>query len=229
MDLYSQKSPALAQKLIITLIELMLIALSAWIMFGGGEKIVAALLGYQPAVEPPTRRWIVLAFNIIVLLRMAFMMFYLMKRSIPWSEAFTVPFAFALYFVGYAVLVLPSQSALGTLDWFAIALFVLGSCLNTGSELGRHFFKLDAANTGKLYTKGLFAYAMHINFFGDILWVTAYALVTQNPWSIPIPIFISLFFAFGNVPMLDKHLAEHYGAPFTDYAARTKKLFPFIW
>ena len=229
MDLYSQKGPALAQKVTITLIELLLIALSAWIMFGGGEALVAGLIGFTPATVPPARRWIMLTFNGVVLVRMAFMMFYLMKRTIPWSETFTVPFAFAVYYVGFALLVLPSHAPLGPLDWFAAVLFLVGSCLNTGSELRRHFFKRDPANKGQLYTSGLFACSMHINFFGDILWVAAYALVTQNPWSAMIPVAITVFFAFGNVPMLDKHLADHYGAQFSDYAARTRKLIPFVW
>jgi protein-S-isoprenylcysteine O-methyltransferase Ste14 len=229
MDLYSEKGPASAQKVTITLVELVLIVVSAWVMFGGGEALVARLFGFAPATEPPARRFIIVAFNVIVLIRMAFMMFYLMKRAIPWSEAFTVPLAFAIYYVGYGLLVLPSRAPLGALDWFGIALFFFGSYLNTGGELGRHFFKSDPKNKGKLYTGGLFAYSMHINFFGDILWVTGYALITQNPWSALIPIAISLFFAFGNVPLLDKHLAKHYGEQFTKYAAHTKKLIPFVW
>ncbi|MEO9168871.1 MAG: DUF1295 domain-containing protein [Aestuariivirga sp.] len=229
MDIYSQKGPALAQKLTLTFMELLLIAFSAWIMFGAGENFIAHIFGFQPAAALPMRRWIIFAFNVIVLLRMAFMMFVLMKRTIPWSEALSVPFAFAIYYVGYALLVLPSRAELGALDYFAIALFVFGSYLNTGGELGRYFFKRDPANKGKLYTTGLFSYAMHINFFGDILWVSAYALITQNWWSVPIPIAIAAMFAFANVPMLDKHLAQHYGAQFSAYAARTKKLVPFIW
>jgi protein-S-isoprenylcysteine O-methyltransferase Ste14 len=229
MDMYSQKGPALAQKLTITVLELVLIGVSAWIMFAGGEKLVADLFGFQPATTLPTRRLVILAFNVVVLFRIAFMMFFLMKRTIPWSEAVSVPFAFAIYYVGFALLVLPFQAKLGLTDWFAIALFLFGSYLNTAGELGRYFFKRDPANKGKLYTKGLFSYAMHINFFGDILWVTAYALMAQNPWGALIPIAIALFFAFGNIPMLDKHLAEHYGAQFSAYAARTKKLVPFIW
>lgn len=229
MDLYAQKGPATAQKLVITGLELLLIALSAWIMFSAGERYVADLFGFTPAAEPPARRYVILAFNIVVLIRMAFMMFYLMKRTIPWSEAFTVPIAFAVYYVGYALLVLPSNAPIGPLDWLAIALFLVGSYLNTGGELGRHFFKQRAENKGRLYTEGLFRYCMHINFFGDILWVSAYALVTQNPWSALIPAAITMLFAFGNVPMLDRHLAEHYGDQFSSYAQRTKKLIPFVW
>ena len=70
---------------------------------------------------------------------------------------------------------------------------------------------------------------MHINFFGDVVWVAAYAMVAHTAWAWLIPLFTLSFFAFDNVPALDRHLAEHYGAQFTDYAARTKRLIPFVW
>ena len=38
-----------------------------------------------------------------------------------------------------------------------------------------------------------------------------------------------LGFVFGNIPMLDAHLAEHYGQEFTAYARRTRKLVPFVY
>lgn len=229
MDLYANKSASIPQKLTVIAIELALIALSAWLMFGPGEELAADLFGFMPAGEPPLRRWVILAFSIIILLRMSFMMFVLMKRTMPWSEAATVPLAFALYYVGFALLVLPSRSALDALDLFAIALFLFGCYLNTGSEWQRHRFKADPANKGKLYTGGLFAFSMHINFFGDIVWVTAYALIARNPWGALIPVFLTGFFAFYNVPLLDRHLASRYGQAFEAYARSTKRLIPFVW
>ena len=53
--------------------------------------------------------------------RLIFMMFCLMERTIPWREVLTAPFAFAVYHVGYALLVLSSRAPLGRLDGFAIA------------------------------------------------------------------------------------------------------------
>ena len=67
-----------------------------------------------------------------------------------------------------------------------------------------------------------------MNYFGDLIWVSAWALFTGNPWSAIIPVFLFCFFAFYNAPILDKHLAEKYGAPFEAYRKRTKGLIPFV-
>jgi len=229
MQLYGNKAPATAQKLVIIAIELALIVLSFWIMFGKGEALFSNLFGWPIALETPRRRTLVLLFSFIVFIRMTFAMFQLMKRDIPWSETLSVPFAFALYYVGFAILVLPSHQPLDWIDFGAIILFALGCYFNTASEMQRSAFKKKSENKGKLYTSGLFSLSMHINFFGDILWVIAYALVARNPWGTFIPVILVSFFAFYNVPMLDRYLANRYGAQFDAYARRTKKLIPFIW
>jgi steroid 5-alpha reductase family enzyme len=229
MDLYAKKSPSRAQKFTVTLIELLLILLSGWILFGPGEIMLADIFSWPVALEPPLRRLIVFVFSLITLARMVFTMFGMMKRTMPWSEAFTIPFAFALYYLGFAILVLPAQGPFDGLDLAGIVFFGLGAALNTGSEIQRGRFKALPENRGRLYTGGLFGVSMHINFFGDILWVCGYALVAHNPWGAAIPPLLAAFFAFYNAPMLDAHLAEHYGSQFTAYAARTKRLIPFVW
>ncbi|NRB15305.1 MAG: DUF1295 domain-containing protein [Rhizobiales bacterium] len=156
-------------------------------------------------------------------------MFYFMQRQLSWLECFTIPFAFALYYVGFAILILPNEAALSTADWAAMAIFILGSYLNTVSEYQRHIFKQQPINKGKLYTEGLFAHAMHINYFGDVLWVIAYTIIAGSLYGIAIPVLLFGFFAFTNIPMLDEYLRGRYGDEFKAYAAKTKKLIPYIW
>lgn len=98
MQLHGNKAPATAQKLIITMIELVLIILSFWIMFGRGEALLSDVFGWPIALETPRRRTLILLFSIIVLARMTYAMVRLMKRDIPWSETLSVPLAFALYY-----------------------------------------------------------------------------------------------------------------------------------
>ena len=227
--MYGRKGAALPQKLAITTLELLLIGLSAWIMFGDGESLSASLFGFERASAPPARRWIILGFSTIVLLRMSFMMFRFMKRNIPWGEAISVPVAFAVYYVGFALFVLPSSAPLGLVDAIAVVVYGFGSYLNTAGELGRDRFKRRPENKGKLYTGGPFAWSMHINFFGDILWVSAYAMISRNPWAALVPIGLTFFFAFVNVPALDRYLAGRYGSEFEAYRKRTKRLIPFVW
>lgn len=229
MDLYRSKAPALPQKLVVNLVEIGLLALAAWLLFGPGETYAAALFGFDPAQAVPARRVVIFCFSAIVFVRFGFMMLFLMKRAMAWAEVFSVSVAFFVYYVGFALIALPNTAPLGWPASLGIALFALGSFLNTISEVQRDAFKKKPENKGKLYTGGLFGLSMHINFFGDILWVTGYALVAGNPWSGLIPLGLTLFFAVYNVPQLDRHLAQRYGAAFEAYAARTKRLVPFVW
>lgn len=233
MDMYSNKAASIPQKATITAIEIALIAISVWILFGSAQFVVADWFGMDisdPMASPiPNRRWLILGFSLVLVARMAFTMFRFMRRAIPWAETLSIPFAFALYYIGFSILVLPSSASLDGIDGIAIALYIIGSWLNTGGELGRDRFKRNPANQGKLYTAGFFAWSMHINFFGDILWVVAFALVARNPWGALIPLLLTLFFAFYNVPALDRYLAGRYGQEFEAYRKRTKRLIPFIW
>ncbi len=206
MNLYQVKAKSLPQKLFITGIELGLIVLSGYLMFGW--------FAADPPSAIPTRRWVILGFSLITLLRFVFMMFFLLRRAMPWSEVIAVPLAFSIYYLGFAALGLSNQTELGIWDEGGVVLFLLGSGLNTYSELQRDRFKQDPVNKGKLYTGGLFAYAMHINFFGDVLWVAGYAVIAGHLVGIGVVLLLLLFFMFKNVPMLDDYLRDRYGKCF---------------
>lgn len=229
MEMYGTKDNSLPQKLIVMILQLLLLGIAYSILFGTGAATLEKTLGWPSHSPIPGRRYVVMGFSIIVFFRMTFTMLFLMQRRLPWSEAMTLPFAFALYYIGFAVLVLPYNAPLGPVDYFGITIFLVGSLLNTVSEIQRKTFKSRPENKGRLYTNGLFSWSMHINFFGDIMWVAAYAIVSRNPWSVVIVIFLVSLFVFYNVPKLDKYLAEKYGPDFEEYATRTKRLFPWIW
>ena len=229
MDLYSQKAASWPQKLTVVGLELAVLAVSAWVLFSPQATSLMHGVGWSLPEQIPARRLVIFGFSVVTFCRMLITMFYLMRRRMPWQEAFTVPFAFALYYLGFALLVLPSDAPLDLWDGLAMVLFVIGSVLNTGSELMRNRFKQHQDNAGRLYTSGLFGLSMHINFFGDVVWIVAYAMVAHTIWAWVIPAFTFSFFAFYNVPMLDRHLAAHYGQQFEDYRARTKKFVPFVW
>lgn len=146
---------------------------------------------------------------------------FLLRRRISWEETFSIPLAFALYFVGFALLVLPEDTAMDILDYAGILIFLAGSFLNTTSEIQRERFKENPSNKGKLYTGGLFRYSMHINYFGDLLWVTGYAILTRNWYSAIIVLLLFCFFVFYNIPKLDSYLASKYREAFKEYTAKT--------
>ena len=229
MELYGQNSKSIPQKIIIHLIEILMLWLSYWILFQSGGAWFEKHLHIHSATENIDRRIIVFTFNILIFLRLAYMMIVLLKRKIPWEESVSVPFAFAVYFIGYSLFVLPISAPIDGLDYFAIALFIIGCILNSGGEILRNKWKKKPENKGKIYTKGFFKYSRHINYFGDILWVIAFALVTKNWYSISIPVFLFSFFAFYNAPKLDKYLKYKYGEGYDEYAKKTKMLIPFIY
>lgn len=229
MDLYGQKSKSIPQKITIHVIEILILAVSYWILFLQGGTWVQEHLHIRNATGNIDRRIIIFTFNIVIFFRLAFMMIFLLKRKIAWEESISVPFAFALYFIGYPLFVLPVSKPLDGLDCFAIALFAAGCILNSGGELLRDRWKRKPENKGKIYTGGFFKYSRHINYFGDVLWVSAYALITKNWYSVIIPVFLISFFAFYNAPKLDKYLKDKYGKEYDDYAGRTKMLIPYIY
>lgn len=229
MELYGQYDKSISQKIIIHAIEIILLIVSWWILWGDGGPWVSQHLGISNAVDGSPRRTIIFAFHIVTFLRFSYMMFFLLNRSMPWEECVSVPFAFALYYVGFSVLVLPTRGSIDLLDFLAILIFISGCVLNTGGELLRKKWKVDPRNKGKIYTVGFFRYSRHINYFGDLLWVTGYAILTGNIWSATIPIFLFCFFVFYNVPKLDEYLKQKYGEDYDVYAKTTKSLIPYIY
>ena len=229
MDLYGKKSKSIPQKLIIIGLEIVLLYLAYFIAFKKGGTTVYNWFGINIQEGNLMRRIIIFSFSIIVFLRISFATFVFVKRRIPFEETISVPFAFALYYIGFAIFGYGSNAPLGIIDYTGIAIFLFGSYLNTFSEYQRHTWKKDPENKGKLYTINLFKYSMHINYFGDLLWVIGYAVLTHNVYSAWIPLFLYLFFAYFNIPKLDTYLEEKYKDQFSEYKNHTKKFIPFIY
>jgi steroid 5-alpha reductase family enzyme len=82
--------------------------------------------------------------------------------------------------------------------------------INTGSELQRRKWKQQPENAGHLFTGGLFRYAMQINYFGDELLFTGYALIRGSMWALLVPVVMP-------------------GVEFEDYAQQTRRFAPFVY
>lgn len=229
MNLYGQQSKSIPQKIIIHMIEILLLWLSFWILFQNGGTWIENKLNIPNSREHFDRRQIIFIFNIITFFRLSYMMIFLLKRRIPWEESISVPLAFALYYIGFSLFVLPTSKPLDSFDFLAVLLFIIGSALNSGAEIYRDKWKKHPENRGKIYTEGFFKYSRHINYFGDILWVIAYAAITRNWYAATVPIFLFCFFAFYNAPKLDLYLKSKYGKDYDEYASKTKMLVPFIF
>jgi steroid 5-alpha reductase family enzyme len=183
----------------------------------------------MPGAGNLERRILLLSFGVLLFARMTLTLFVLLKRRFPWNELGGVAFALFVYHVGFASLGAGETAQLGILDLVAIGLFLFGSYLNTGSEIQRKRFKADPKNRGRLYTGGLFRFARHINYFGDTLWVSGWAIATRNIGSAVIPIALAAGFVFAFIPSLTKHLRASYGDQFDLWSKRTKAFIPYIY
>ncbi len=176
-----------------------------------------------------SRSWALIACAVVYVSRATFGMFVLLKRKFDFTEAGIVTGLFVTLHLTFAWLGAGSDAPWGWLDNVAIVMYLAGSYLNTGAEYGRHRWKRDPQNEGKLYTGGLFRYAMHINYFGDTLLFTGFAILTHSVWALLVPGVMTVGFVFQHVPNLDRYLAERYHDSFPAYARRTKKLVPFLY
>ncbi|RLQ94072.1 DUF1295 domain-containing protein [Falsibacillus albus] len=227
--LYGDNGNSVPQKLYVFLFQTLIFAAAVWLLILNGFSELNHWFGWNLQKGDEGRRTILMAFIFVTYLRMQFTIFYLLKRKIPWEEAITLPFAFGLYYIGFSFLGGITEKPVNGWDILFILLFAAGAFINTFSEVLRDRWKKDVQNKGKLYTEGLFAYSMHVNYFGDLLWVLAFALVSWNMWAMIIPAFLFCFFAFYNIPMLDKYLADKYGEDFQEYQKKTKKFIPFVY
>jgi protein-S-isoprenylcysteine O-methyltransferase Ste14 len=228
--MHGEQEHSYTTRIICTLLHLVFLGVAAWIYFAGGAEVISGWFSGEPAPAGDLARRITLfSFGVVLFLRMNLAFFYLLKRKFDWEEFGGVLFALFVYQVVFALLGAWKNAPMGALDVVAIALFLVGSSFNTGGEWQRKRFKDDPKNRGKLYNQGLFRYSRHINYFGDTLWVTAWAILTRNIWSFMIPVALAAAFVFAFITSLEKHLKARYGAQFKSWAKHTKAYVPFIF
>ncbi len=227
--MHGEHRPSIAQKLVMVLARLLTVYIATWLLFGGGIERVSAGLDSARLPGDPMRGLLLLSFMVFYLLRSTTALFVFIRRRIGWSEALGVAgllVVVELVFVGVGGI---DQRHLGISDYAAVGLYFLGSWLNTEAELERFLFKRDPTNRDRLFTGGLFHYAMHINYLGEVLLFTGFALLTGVAWSLLIPAAMLAGFVFVHIPALDRHLATRYGDDFVAWAQDTHRLIPFIY
>lgn len=215
-------------KTLVTTCNAVAVAAAAWFLCGGMDTVAGWFSTHVDHAQP-LRRALLLALSVIYLLRFVATTFVMLKRSMDWSEAATVGVWVLVIHGTMAWLGGTNAGAVGVLPWLGVVLYLVGSYLNTGSEYQRKLWKQVPEHQGKLYTQGLFRYSMHINYFGDVVLFTGFALVTGRAWAFVIPLIMTSMFTFVNIPSLDRYLARRYGAAFEEYAGRTAKLVPFVY
>jgi steroid 5-alpha reductase family enzyme len=224
---------SVSQKLTFATGHFAIILMCAWLIYGNGWEALGHVFGKAWQLSDFFRAQILIACAFIYWLRHVITLFYLLARKVEWSEVAGLLVFMGLFEIG---LVLIGGGAfrdhsinLGLLDLVALVLFFLGSFLNSFSEIQRKWWKADTANKGLCYTKGLFRYSMHINYFGDTVLFTGWCLFTYNFWTLGLPFLMGCTFVFFHIPDLDSYLADRYGDAFITYSENTKKFIPFIY
>ncbi len=229
MSLYGSKSRSLATKTLMTLCHAVALALVGWLLFGGGIAAISDRFAWSAPSASTTRRALLLACASIYFVRLATMAFVMVKRTMKRQEAGTIGLWIIVIHVTMAWFGGRDTASVGVLTWLGVALYLVGAAINTGSEAQRMVWKKRPENKGKLYTEGMFAWSMHVNYFGDVLHFLGWAIVAGATWPLLIPAVILCMFVFVNIPMLDSYLAQRYGEQFTRYSRTTKKLVPGIY
>ena len=220
---------SMARRTLWQVFHFLLVWLVYWLLFGGGLRRTSSWVGQSWTPGDLTRRILVFLTSLILFLRWGLTNFYLLKRNMPWTEILVVCLELSLIHGAYALLGGQVAQPVGTIEFIGVGLFVMGSYLNTGSELQRAQWKRDPKNTGRIFDQGLFQYSMHINYFGDVVWSTGMALISGSLWMFLVPCYMCCGFLFLHIPRLDKHLQESYGQQYEEYAARTNRFIPFLY
>lgn len=112
------------------------------------------------------------------------------------------------------------------LFYISIPIYVVGILVETFSEVQRKAFKDDSRNKGKLYSGGLFSFARHINYFGYMIWRSAFAAAAGGAvWGVLAAAFFAYDFCNRSIPVLDHYFTRKYGVKWEE----VKKKVPYAF
>ncbi|MCP5053914.1 MAG: DUF1295 domain-containing protein [bacterium] len=204
------------------------IFVSGWLMFADENGLLPWLRTY--AINGDfLRRIILMSCLVIYFFRLLITVFVFLKRKMLWLETIIISILMSFVLFSFARVGGNSLQPVGVLDYVALLLYLSGSFLNTYSEYTRYAWKKKPEHKGRLYTGGLFKYSMHINYFGDIVLFSGFAILTCKFSMLIIPLIMALNFVLFIIPKLDAYLAGKYEVEFEEYAGRTKKFVPMVY
>ena len=227
--IYHDKSASLGTKVTLACAHLLIVAVSVWLLLGGGISVLDELFGRPHQLASTLRRSILAASAVLYFLRLLVTTFVFLKRRMSWFEVGMIAPWIAIIDVLFAYFGGRNDRPFGLMGIAGAALVLTGSILNTVSELQRHLWKRRPENAGHLYTSGLFRYSRHINYFGDEVLFTGWVLMTGRLGLLLIPTILAFGFIFTNIPVLDQYLEEKYGDEYHTYAQTVKRFIPYVY
>ncbi len=228
-DIYAVRGSCVAHRTFLTVAIGLCVAVAWWLLLGGGIPAIGASVGWTWSLGSEARRLCLAIALSIYFVRLLFTQFVFLRRAVSWSETGMIaPWILCIYLLlSFAGGTNPNPP--GTASAAGVLLFLMGSWMNSHAEYARHNWKQLAENRGRLYTLGLFRYSRHPNYLGDLISFSGLCLIAGRWITVVVPLMMLCGFVFANIPMLDAHLHDHYGAAFDEYAGRTRKLIPFVY
>jgi steroid 5-alpha reductase family enzyme len=203
-----------------------------------GSLLFTWVLLFAEGVSPPVvgyddkrRRSAALTGCAMFAVRLLWQMGWLWHRRITWAEVFAeagmiIPASLGSLAWGATR---KRSDSFGALDVLGCAVFLVGTAVNIISEHQRYVFKAEARNAGKLFAKGLWRLARHINYGGEILSFVGMAMVCGT-WNLWIPLCMGLGMCLFSVPELDHYLAVRYGPQWDRYVRQVRwNVAPYVW
>ena len=227
--IYRDRSPSMKSKAALVCVHLLIAVAALWLMFWGGIYKVDSFLGRSHQLATRVRRGILMGAAGLYFLRTAMTILVFLKRRMGWPEVGIIALWMMVARILFAYLGGRDDTSFGMMGIIGVVLLLAGSVVNTATEWQRHQWKQQLENAGHLYTGGLFRYARHINYFGDEVLFTGWALITGQVELLIIPAIMAFGFLFGNIPALNRYLEERYGDDFQDYERTTKRFIPYVY
>lgn len=227
--MYEVAGASVAQRVTLAAFGALWVVLAWWLLTGGGVEAVGHWFGFDWRAGDFIRRIFLGAAFSIYYVRILFTEFVFLKRGVSWSEVLTIaPWVLCIY-VFLAIEGARNASRFGAATAMGVVLFFVGSWMNSYAEYARYVWKQRPESRGRLYTLGLFRYSRHPNYLGDLISFSGLCMMAGAWITAVIPLLMLAGFIFVNIPALDAHLREKYGAEFDAYARRTAKLIPFVY
>ena len=204
------------------------IYVSGYLMFTSTEETLTLFRPYKVNGDF-LRNILILSCMTIYFFRLLFTLFVFFQRKMYWGEAIVIANIMPWIFPYIAYKSGDYTGSIGWIEMVGILMFLIGSYLNSASEYFRYSWKQKRENSRHIYTGGLFKYARHINYFGDIVLFTGMAMVAHQIQLLIIPISMAFVFVVILIPLKENYLKDKYGNEYISYAASTKKLIPLIF
>ncbi|MEM9117308.1 MAG: DUF1295 domain-containing protein [Cyanobacteria bacterium P01_F01_bin.56] len=106
----------------------------------------------------------------------------------------------------------------------ALPLYIFGSLINTSADIQ----KMTAKSMGAgLVKDGAWRHVRNINYLGDLMRYTSFAVVAGSPWAYILPANIAALY-IQRILQKEQSMASKY-ADFDAYRTSSRRLIPWIW